>query len=338
MVLLSADAERRLIADVLRAHGASQAEAGIVAEDVVEADLRGHDSHGLARFGTQVSLIRRGRVQPGTQPRIERESPAALAIDCAGAIGPAAMVHGIDEGIERAQTQGSCAVSLRNHGYIAYLGWYVERGLDHDCLCLLVSKGGESVHPYGGVQPLLGTNPIAAAIPTAGEPVLIDMSTSTTSMGRILAAARAAASIPEDWAVDAQGVPTTDPAAARQGALSPLGGAKGYALGLLVEFLAAILPSGDYSAGHGLWSAFALVLHIPSFTEATDFRQRASAYVKRLKSSPRAPGVTEILLPGERAYRLRRKRLASGIPHSDEVWQATARLCEETGLDATAYL
>jgi len=119
-----------------------------------------------------------------------------------------------------------------------------------------------------------------------------------------------------------------------------LGGAKGYALGLLIELLAKILTGGTYGThGHseGLWSALAVVLYIPFFIDPAEFRRQASALVEQVKESPKAPGFEEILVPGERAYRLRRERLQGGIPHSGETWRTVIEYCREAGLDAANY-
>jgi LDH2 family malate/lactate/ureidoglycolate dehydrogenase len=337
MVLLTAEAELRLIGDLLLAAGVSEEDAEMVADDLVEADLRGHDSHGLGRLNMQLDNLRSGRVRPDAEPSIVQNQSGSVVVDADRALGPPAVYFGLNEAVARASEHGSCTVAIRNHGYIAYLGRYVERPLEHDCIAILLGKSRGNVHPWGGVQPLVGSNPIAAAIPTEGDPLLVDMSTSASAMGRILEAIRNHEPIPEGWAVDQLGAPTTDPLAARRGALSPLGGPKGFALGLLVELLTAVLAGGGHEEG-ALWSSLAIVLHIPSFMEPEDLRRQASAYLHSVKASPQAPGFAEILLPGERAYRTRRERLQSGIPHPDDTWHAVLRYCEAVGLDPAAYL
>jgi L-2-hydroxycarboxylate dehydrogenase (NAD+) len=341
MVELSAGSERRLIEDVLRALGVPEDARASVADNLVEADLRGHDSHGLGRLNMQVDNLRAGRVDAAAQPKVVHNQPGALVVDGCQALGPPSIDFVLDRAVEKAVENGSCTAAVRNHGYIAYLGHYVERTLERDCVCILLGKSKGNVHPWGGILPLVGSNPIATAIPTEGEPLLVDMSTGTAAMGKILEAIRTGEAIPDDWAVDERGLPTTDPLAARRGALSPLGGAKGYALGLLVELLAAVLPGGDSGSQRedaNLWSALAIVLHIPSFADSAAFRRRVSAYLQRLKASPKAPGFDEILVPGERAYRTRRERLQSGIPHPDETWRSAAAYCRDLGLDPERYL
>jgi LDH2 family malate/lactate/ureidoglycolate dehydrogenase len=340
MVVLSADAERRLIGDILSALSVAEADAAVVADDLVEADLRGHDSHGLGRLNLQVELLRSGRVNAAARPRIVADQPSAVVVDAENSLGPPAVFFGLDRAIDRARQHGSCAATIRNHGYIAYLGLYVERALEHDCICILLAKSKGNVHPWGGLLPLVGSNPIAVAIPTEAEPVLVDMSTGNAAMGKILAAIRTGEPIPPDWAVDEHGRPTTDPLAARRGAISPMGGPKGYALGVVIELLAAVLPAGGAGTSRSddaLWSSLLLVLHLPSFMDPAEFRRQTSAYLRYLKDSPKAPGFDEILIPGERAYRTRRERLQTGIPHPDESWRTASAYCEQLGLDPAAY-
>ena len=327
-MLLSAEQERRLIVDALLKLGIRLEHAESTADVLVEADLRGHGSHGLGRLRLVIERIQDGSVDPAGVPCVEDERPAALRVNGNRSLGPPAVVLGLQEATRRARQQGTCSVAAYNHSYIAYLGRYVERCLDEDCVALLMSHALTVVHPYGGTARLLGTNPIAVAIPALGDPLLIDFSTSATSAGKLQAAERAGRSVPAEWAIDEAGLPTTDPAAALRGALSPMAGAKGYGLGLLVEALAHLLArTGDSPMGHergvpSWWSSFAFVVWIGAYMDPGEFRARVSDYVARIKSSPAAPGFEEILVPGERAYRVRRERLQSGVPIDDEVWQS----------------
>src|SRR5689334_3175386 len=136
MVVLSAVAEGRLISDVLARLLVPPGDAATIADVLVEADLRGHDSHGLSRFNMQVDTLRDGRVDAGAQPAIVSERAASLVVDGRRSLGPPTIAFALDAAIARAEQHGSCTVAIRNHGYIAYVGRYAERGLDRDCLCL----------------------------------------------------------------------------------------------------------------------------------------------------------------------------------------------------------
>jgi L-2-hydroxycarboxylate dehydrogenase (NAD+) len=348
MPVLRPERERQLIVDALVALAIRPEDADCTADVLVEADLRGYGSHGLARLPLVTNRIRDGSVDPGARPEIEpaHDQPAALRIDGHRSLGPPAVIAGLAEATRRARQLGTCSVAAYNHSYIAYLGRYVERCVENDCVALLLSNALTTVHPYGGRQRLLGTNPIAVAIPTEGEPVLIDLATSAASAGKLQAAARAGRLVPSDWAIDPDGQPTTHPSAGLAGALSPLGGAKGYALGLLVEALARLLARSEHFEGPDFnmrdqqywWSSFAVVIHIGSLLEPAVFRRRVSEYVELLKGSPVAPGFAEILMPGERAYRTRRERLDRGIPIEDQIWASVTETCRDIGVNAHDYV
>lgn len=345
-VRLRPEQERRLIVDALLALRVRPADADCTADVLVEADLRGYGSHGLARLPLVTDRIRDGSVDPAGQPEIEQQRPAALRVNGHRSLGPPAVFAALAEATRRAREAGTCSVAAYNHSYIAYLGRYVERCLEDDCIALLMSNALTTVHPYGGRQRLLGTNPIAVAIPTPGDPLLIDLATSAASAGKLQAAARAGTLVPADWAIDEQGRPTTDPAAGLRGALSPLGGAKGYGLGLLVDAFARLLARSESFDGPDFnlreqpywWSSFAVVIHIGSLLDPAVFRARVAEYVALLKASPVAPGFAEILVPGERAYRVRRERAQTGIPIEDQIWANVCTCCRAIGAEPDEYL
>jgi LDH2 family malate/lactate/ureidoglycolate dehydrogenase len=342
-VLLTAEAEHRYIQAIFAALGASEEECAAVAEALTEGDLRGHSSHGLIRVPLYVNLLRSGRLQPQARPRIVQERAAALLMDGDRALGPYAALIATYEAMSRARGTGVAAVALYNCGHIGLAGYYVELAAREDLIGILFGKAEAMVHPYGGAEPLLGTNPISIAVPTTGDPVLLDMATSATSHGKLREAAAAGRPLPEGWAIDATGAPTTDPAAALRGALSPVGGAKGYGLALAVELLAGVLTGAgagvmrDASGWRKLWGVLVIVLDPATFTEVTAFKAAVSAYLAEIKRARLAPGFTEILVPGERSYRTRRARLAAGIPIAEGVWEEVARLARELGVDPERY-
>ena len=343
-MLLTADAERRYVRAILAAVGASDAEASAFADAIVEADLRGYGSHGLLRVPETVANVRDGLLRVGTRPHVQEERPAAALMDGDRALGPYAAVAATREAIARARRTGTGAVALYNCGHIAMAGYYVELAAREDLIGILMTKGNPAVHPHGGLDRQIGTNPISIGIPTAGDPFLLDMATSATSLGALREAVAAGRPVAEGLAVDRSGAPTTDPAAALAGALSPVGGAKGYGLGLVVELLAGALTRAgagvmrDARGRRKLWGTLVLVLDPAAFANPAAFKAAASAYLAEVKASALAPGFCEILVPGERAFRTRRAQLAHGVRITDGIWDEVAQVARGLGIEPDAYL
>ncbi len=343
-MLITAEAERRYVHDVFAALGVSEDEATSVADLLTEGDLRGHGSHGLIRVPLYLDLLRTGKLRPNARPRIVQERMSAALLDGDQALGPYAATVATYEAMARARGGGVAAVAFYNCGHIGLAGYYVELAAREDLIGLLFAKSEASVHPHGGYEPIIGTNPVCVGIPTDGDPLLLDMATSATSMGKLKQAVAANRRLPDGYAMAPDGTPTNDPAVAQEGALSPFGGAKGYGLALAVELLGGILsgagagPMRDASGWRKLWGALVVVLDPSTFVDVPAFKRAVSAYLVQVKGSRLAPGFTEILIPGERSYRTRRERLASGVPIEDGVWNSTARIARDLGLDPDRYL
>src|SRR5581483_5069700 len=341
-MILAAAAERRYVQAIVRALGGTNAEAAAVAAAICEADLRGYTSHGLLRVADAIPLVRQGVLRVGARPRIAAERPAAVLMDGDRALGPWATLAAMREAIARARRVGTASVALYDCGHIGAAGYYVERAARADLIGLLVTRGNPGMHPYGGVERQIGTNPLAVAIPSVGEPFLLDMAASATSLGALREALARGESIAAGLAVDTAGRPTTDPAAGLAGALSPFGGAKGYGLGLVVEILGGLLTGAGagtvrHSSGRLPWGVFVVVIDPAAYTDPTEFKRAVRAYFARLKASRLAPGFREILIPGERAFRRRREQLAHGVQITDAIWAEVAALARPLGVDAAEY-
>lgn len=342
-MLVSADAERRYVRAIATALGASDDEAAIFADAICDADLRGYTSHGLLRVPDAVHSVRGGRLRVRTSPRVVEERPAAALMDGDLALGPYAAVLATREAMARARRVGMASVALYNCGHILTAGYYVELAAREDLIGLLLTRSSPVMHPHGGVEPLMGTNPLAVGIPAADEPLLLDMATSATTFGALVEALAAGRSVPEGLAIDASGAPTTDPRAALSGAVSPFGGAKGSGLGLAVEILGGLLTGAGagplpHPSGRLSYGTVVMAIDPAAFVDLPAFKAAVSAYLARLKSSPVAPGSQEILIPGERSFRTRREQQARGVRITDEIWQQVARLARGLGVDADEYL
>ena len=241
------DAEAR-IADLFVAAGTSPANAASVAWALVMAEADGLKGHGLARVPTYLAMLRAGKINGQAVPIARRPKPGVLAIDAAHGFAYPAIDLAVAELPELARAQGVVAAPIRRSSHCGAAGLHVERLAAQGMVALLFANTPAAMAPWGGAKPVFGTNPIAFAAPLAGrEPVVIDMALSKVARGPIVAAKQKGEAIPEGWALDSAGRPTTDAAAALAGTMIPLGDAKGATLAMMVEILAASLVGAHFA-------------------------------------------------------------------------------------------
>lgn len=320
-VRVPADEVRAVVAEVLERHGAHVDEARIQAAHLVEADLRGHPSHGIHRIPVLVDRLRAGSAVSPSGARPEWHGTSALVVDADGALGPVVLHRTLDELLERVRTTGIALAVIRGGGHLGMLAPYLERIAGAGAAGILLSTSEALVHAWGGTGALVGTNPIGIAVPTGADPLILDMSTAATPIGRIHEYAARGESIPLGWAVDADGAPTTDPAAVA--AVSPFGGAKGYALGIALEALVGALAGTAFGTGvRGTLDAHpstkgdvVLVFSADALGTGGSLAPLA-AYLDEVRSSGEA-----VTIPGDRARRERTARAADGIPLDPAAWR-----------------
>ncbi len=338
--------ERALIVGMLTTLGAGQKEAKSVAEVTTEADLRGYPSQGLMRFPMLVRRTRSGAIRTQTTPEVVRETSATAVMDGQGGYGQHVGLQAMELAVQKAQKVGLGAVAVRYANHVGMCGYYAELAARRACLGMATSTTEAIVHPFGGVEPFLGTNPIALSFPTAGDPFILDMATCAQSMGRIMEAAEEGRELPPGCALDASSRPTTDPAEALQGVLSPMAGAKGYGLGLFVAALAALSGAAlgrqvegtitvDPAANKG---DFYLALDLGAFNPVPAFVERIGGYFRQIGGSAPAPGVDAVMLPGERSLRSRAQGLEAGYEVYDSLWTDLEQLGDEIGFDAASVV
>lgn len=313
--------------EALTALGVPREDARLTAQSLVDADLEGRGTHGLMRLPFLLRRLRDGHIVPAPRMQIIGARGAALLLDAGNALGPVAGARAMDLAGERAQEAGIGLVAVRRSNHLGALGFYLRRCTDRALIGLAFTNTPPAIAPPGGVASYLGTNPIAAGFPTSAGPVLVDLATSQVARGRILQAVRSGDPIPEGWALDAQGAPTSDPEAALSGSLVALGGDKGFALALMVELLtgalagAAIGPdvAGTFTpsdAPSDVGHCFVAIdpdAIAPGFIERAD---RIVADVRRLGGRA----------PGDRRHAERAQRLSEGIELSDSLVTELAEL------------
>jgi uncharacterized oxidoreductase len=318
-------------------------DAMIVARSLVDANLCGHDSHGVMRAPQYVDSIRKGTSKPGVQFTILNETPAILAVDANWGLGQVQAYRLLERLLPKAKTLGIAAGTLRNCGHTGRLGEYAEWAAKEKMALLATvnSHGaGRRVVPPGGTEGRISTNPICIGAPTSGDPVVIDFGTSAVAEGKIRAHFQKKQPTPEGWLVDHAGVPTTDPGVLYtepRGSILPFGGQqayKGFGLGLLLDMLCGGLSGGASSnpafplTGQG--NAAVFVLFNPEFFGGTEhFLKETDGLSAYVRTCPTAPGVAAITLPGDPERTAKVERIVKGIPIPDGTWELITTTARE---------
>jgi L-2-hydroxycarboxylate dehydrogenase (NAD+) len=317
------DGLRRLMRDLLARAGCPEGAATDTADVLLEADLRGYPFEGCIHLPPLLRELREGRVSGVARPRIRHERPGSALVDGDGGPSPVGGLFAADVAIRKARVSGCCVVGLVNTDPLYMLGYFAERIAQAGLVVIVLSAGRPRVHPPGGIDPILGTNPMAIAIPTETEtPLVVDFATSRLAFGAVVQAQRRRERLPEGAAIGPDGQPTRDPAAAATGALTGFGGHKGFALALCVGLLAGPLVSAAVGEAIGrpakpgrrtTRGALLIALDPESFGDPTDFRRAVGTHLAEIKRSRRAAGVAEIRIPGERSRAERIERLRDGV-------------------------
>lgn len=299
------------VAQLFAAAGLAQPAARRVASALVEADMSGRASHGVLQADGYLARLMAGAMSPGDQVSVVSDTGSAVVLDAERIEGHLAAEAAVDIGVAKAREHGIVAVAVRNGFHFGVAGRYVRLAAEQGCVALIMCNTKPVMAAPGGTERLVGTNPLAIGIPTAGHPFVLDMATSNGSYGRMRQARATGQSIPQDWALDANGEPTTDPAAAMEGFLRPIAGAKGFGLSMAIDLLSGLLASGGLGAGLGSieddvsvpsnGSYLLIVIDIGHFRPPEDFRAESQAAAERVRRSSRSPGTERIYIPGERS-------------------------------------
>lgn len=344
MPIFKSDYLQACAAAIFSAAGAPIEKAEQVARLLVEANLVGHDSHGIIRVSQYVATIERGEIDPHVGVAIESETDASAVLDGQWGFGQVVMSQATSMAVDKATRCGVAALTVRNANHIGRLGSYVEDIARRGLVGLLFANmhgGGACVVPWGGREGRLGTNPLAAGLPRPdADPIVLDMTTSVVAEGKIRVQRNRGESVPEGWIIDAEGEHTTDPAAfygPPRGGLLPFGGTaghKGYGLSVLVEILGGAL-SGAGCAGSGARNGngvLLLVIDIERFVPMEAYLREVGQLVAFIKSSPLSPGFSEIMVPGEIESRERAAR-SEGLVIDEQTWAEVAACADRLGVE-----
>src|SRR5688572_22025964 len=323
---VSAERLETFTAKAFEAVGISKAEAASIAELMVRADLQGSEGHGVFRLPQYVRRIKGGAVNVKPAIRVVREAAGMALVDGDNGMGHLVMRFATEKAIEKAQDAGVAWVGVRSSNHAGPASLYASMPLEHDMIGLYLAVGNANhLPPWGGIDMLLSTNPIAVAVPAAEEPaVVLDMATTVAAYGKVKAKAKRGEMMPEGWMIDREGRPLLDPTRANEGFLLPIGGHKGYGLALLVGLLAGTLNGAamgrdvvDFNADHVTptnTGQAILVIDLKAFGEPGVFKAAVDALVRDIRASERLPGVQRIWLPGEQSHERRSRFAQDGIP------------------------
>jgi LDH2 family malate/lactate/ureidoglycolate dehydrogenase len=318
--------------------------AQVTAENLIFANLRGVDSHGVIRLKIYADRLRAGGFKPRMRPRVVAEQKSSALIDARHGVGQVAAAAAMQMAIGKAEKTGVAVVSVKNSNHFGACAFYAMQALEHGMIGFASTNAGPTMAPTGGREGRLGNNAMAVAVP-AGRfpPVVLDMATGAVAWGKIFVAQQEKRKIPVTWALDRNGVPTDDPnAAAHQGLIQPFGGYKGYGLSLLIDILTGVLSGGGFSTHvRTLYKQVetpsqvahtCAALRINAFMALKEFHRRMEEMIQLMHSCPAAPGVERIFVPGEIEHETEQRRRAEGIPLNVELRNELNVLGAELGV------
>jgi LDH2 family malate/lactate/ureidoglycolate dehydrogenase len=332
-----------ITAQLVERAGVSPGDAAIFARALIDADVQGTSTHGISRLNIYLERIARGVIDPKAEIVIDRQSASVLAIDARNGLGQVQAMKTLELLIPRAKKNGVAAATIRNSQHFGALSYYCNRAAEQQMILLAMTNCEPAMSPTGGYEPFFGTNPIAASFPTGTEtPVKVDLATSIVARGNIIAANKRHAPIPEGWALNSAGEPTTDPSEALRGTVLTMAGHKGYALALMVEAFTGVLSGAGVGPEIGSMykdldrkqdvGHFFCLFDIAAFLPAEQFTVRMRNMIGRLKTNKRRPGVDEILIPGERSRRSTERNLNEGVAVADETLTEIQKWCDHLGV------
>lgn len=324
-------------ASVFEAMGCPAKDAALAAEVLLSADLRGVDSHGVARLSGYVRLWEVKRINPNPAMRIVHETPSTAVIDGDSGLGLVVAPYAMRVAIEKAKQAGTGWVSVQNSNHFGIAGYHAMMALQYDMIGMAMTNASPLVAPTFSIERLLGTNPICVAIPAGEEPPFVaDLATTTAANGKLEILQRKNQSAPMGWVQDKDGMPSTNPHELKSGgALLPLGGDrdhgshKGYALGAVVDIFSAVLSGANYGPwvppfpafvpmpsempGKGIGHFFG-AMRVDAFREADEFKQNMDKWIRRFRSAKTINGEEQVLIPGDPEREMEENRMKTGIP------------------------
>ncbi|GFF27656.1 malate/L-sulfolactate dehydrogenase [Aspergillus udagawae] len=332
---------------VLTGNGVPEKHATIVANCLVQADLRGVDTHGANRIPSYMQRIRQKVLDPSASPELQQITPIAALVDGKNTFGFVAAHLGMQRACEMAREFGIGLVSVKHSNHYGMAAWLVQQAIDAGMMSLVFTNSSPALPVWGGKSKLMGVSPIACGAPAGKErPFILDMAPSVAARGKIYKALRRGEKIPTDWALDAEGKRTDDPAKALEGVMLPMGGPKGSALSIMMDVFSGVL-SGSAFAGHvtGPYDPskpadvghFLMAIRPDLYMSLEDFKERMDYLYQRVVGCEKMEGVGRIYYPGEIEQINREKRLEEGIPFTESEIENLNREAELVGVEKLKF-
>lgn len=343
------DKLKRFVAEVLEKSGVAAEPAAVVADVLVASDMRGIESHGVARLESYyVGRIRSGNLNPRPDYRIVRETETSVLFDADNGLGHPVAKMAMESVMAKAAERGAAFGAVRNSNHFGIAGYYAMMALERDMIGMASTNSVRYGAPTNGREVLLGTNPLAYAIPAGQEPAFVlDFATTTVPKGKLEVHKRKNQPLLPGWAIDREGHVTLDPDEALRGALLPLGGFgtdggghKGYGLGLLVDILCGVLSGGAFGptlpvvtdVKNGAISHWFGAFRIDGFRDVAAFKADMDRELRFFKDSAKAPGADRVYVAGEREFEMAAHHRERGVPVHVKVWDGLAKLADELGI------
>ena len=342
-VVVPASRLRRFCYQVARKLEVPEDDADILAGTLVDADLRGVHTHGSSLLPGYARRLQAGGTKRDAPLTVIQDGPAVAAADGNAGIGQVIATRAMRLAIDKARHAGIGAVSVRNSNHFGAAATYSMLALPNDMIGFATTNAGTRVPPFGGASAVIGNNPLSYAIPAGTErPIVLDMAQSVVAAGKLAMAQRKGEKIPVGWALDVDGNPTDDPKAGLAGLLLPLAGPKGFGMAVVMDVLSGALSGGavgmDLSGPRPAERPFRvchffMAIDIGRFVEVSEFKSRVDQVIRDTKAARKAPGVSEIYLPGEIEFELRERREREGIPLLASLVDDLEALGADFGLD-----
>lgn len=351
MNLYSYDTLYTFSLSVFKAIGCSEEDAKTASDTLLSADLRGVDSHGVARLSGYVRLWEKGRINPKPEIRIVHETPSTAVVDGGSGLGLVVAPYAMQVAIDKAKNAGTGWVAVRNSNHYGIAGYHAMKALSHDMIGMSMTNASPLVSPTFSRERLLGTNPIAVAIPAKDEPAYVgDFATTTAANGKLEILQRKGEPAPEGWIQDKEGQVTTNAFGVKEGgALRPLGGDKahgshkGYILGSMVDIFSAVLSGANYGpwappfvsfidpvsdpVGEGLGHFFG-AMRVDAFRPTDEFKSHMDKWIRRFRNSVPVDSSQPVLIPGDPERTMEKERSTNGIPLLEPVEEDLEALAE----------